>query len=123
MKVSMSQVLILVMIVFGVGVIAVKLQHYGHSEKVAQDTYVANSTFLSEDGRDDCLKAVKQYFPQTQMHDLGLGEFTSDGSKYGNFKWKKDEGTFKTVECKHELDVGVLRLVIDGKVLIPAQSQ
>jgi hypothetical protein len=121
MKVSMSQVLILVMIVFGVGVIAVKLQHYGHADKMALDTYVTNSTFLSETGRDDCLMAVKRFYPQSQMQDLGLGEFTSDGSKYSNFKWKKDEGIFKAVECKHELDVGVIRLAIDGKVLIPVQ--
>ena len=110
MEFTPTKLLIGILLVSGVGIIAVMMQD--NPRQMASDSYMLTTKVLTEKAREACPEAVRKH---TNMI-LGLPNDTvSDGQRQVTLNWKGGGAGNPPVVCTYVLDQGVVALTIDGK--------
>jgi len=109
-SITPKKLLLGILFVFGVGVIAITMQH--SPRQVATDSYMLTTKALTENARQACPEAVRKH---TNVI-LGMPDDTvSDGQRQVTLNWKGGGAGNPPVTCTYVLDQGVVALTIDGK--------
>ncbi len=109
-SITPSKFLLGILFIFGVGTVAVMLQH--NPRQRATDSYMLTTKVLNQKAREACPEAVRKHSNVI----LGLPNDTvSDGERQVILNWKGGGAGNPPVACTYVLDQGVVALTIDGK--------